>query len=286
MSSATSVICAICLEEEVGRVQQAKSLPCGHAYCITCLVQLRASDAASSHLTCPTCRRRCLLPVRGVYGLNDFPITSTCQANINNNSMCERSACSIDCHVCLLKEKAQRSAANVLCDTCRICLCLDCEQRHLLVPAFARHTVTSLTVITSEGQCTHRLPSALSSPTSHGGHFIASASETCDLAQKVHSMPEKSQQPEVKKDSTKLSKKSKEQNKKPKSEEKTSASRRRPYIVIPQPCVDVIRLPVELGHQRAHTAKQQHTGGLLGIVGGFIQATAEDRTNGRGHTFY
>ena len=111
------LICPICMTEFDEKQHQAKLLPCSHTFCIDCLRQLANGRP---FLDCPSCRKRILLPERGVRGLQtNFYIThimemvteKTNSLSFNRDDGCRRHS---------------QQPLSFYCTKCEVPICRDC----------------------------------------------------------------------------------------------------------------------------------------------------------------
>ncbi|XP_077994297.1 tripartite motif-containing protein 2-like [Glandiceps talaboti] len=124
------LLCSICFE----RYRKAKTLPCQHSFCLTCLEE---TVKRSEKLQCPICRQEYQLPTSGgVEGLpNNMFLNELVEQFLQRDKMLEDSKKCDGCKVGNIK---------VRCFECSMSLCESCTRPHQRVPSTRSHRLLSL----------------------------------------------------------------------------------------------------------------------------------------------
>ena len=128
--------CSVCLDE----LNNPKILPCHHYYCAECLKRVGANRDGT--LSCPTCRKVCELPERGIDGL---PAAFMVEGLKETLSMLNKipTGQQVACSIC------ETGKAVVHCKECEKNLCKECQGKHDNWQPNAAHTSLTIQEVTA-----------------------------------------------------------------------------------------------------------------------------------------
>ena len=133
--------CMICLQTP----KAPKSIPCGHAFCTSCLkdaVRLyhyHNQGTSDREISCPVCGKLTALPTGGVDGFGFSSQTSSVLKNIQGTSVQDGGK---PCEIC--EAKGWVNVSKAMCLTCNMKLCPECTDKHLRKQLFSNHKIKSL----------------------------------------------------------------------------------------------------------------------------------------------
>ena len=139
--SAQNLECPICLNI----FDDPKILSCSHTFCKGCLARLLESQADSSKLPCPVCRRVTDVPEGNVSKLQTSIALKSLVEDVNNQQQI--------CTSCKSEEKPQ---AVAFCQDCGKYLCVLCEKVHSQWEDFSDHQVFSMADVRERNVCIKR----------------------------------------------------------------------------------------------------------------------------------
>jgi len=126
------LVCPICIEI----LQNAKSLPCLHTFCLQCLKDYWADTVAGDKVFCPVCRKPCDIPHNGLDGLpNNFFV----QNLIEIDNVSSDGSGGIPCN------EHRDKRLDMYCLACKILICGKCQ-----ATKHTQHDCTEVGVVAKE----------------------------------------------------------------------------------------------------------------------------------------
>lgn len=133
-----SLCCAICLE----LYDDPRFLPCGHSYCLKCLMKLTNKDSNRSVMTCPMCQAKSS-PEYGVQAsyTKNYELNSLVQSFISESTTQESP---VKAHCCQLCDCDQPPPAKRACVECEATYCENCFTTwHPMRGKFGKHEIVN-----------------------------------------------------------------------------------------------------------------------------------------------
>jgi hypothetical protein len=168
--------CPICS----GVMDDPRSLPCLHTYCLKCITEFGADKRAGDQLSCPFCRKEFTMPESGFGELpKNFFINKLIQIKMLSNVSADRVS---PCDVCSSNEAdpTRRNPATVWCTDCQQKFCDGCNSLHAQMSISRLHRSFRVGFDNSSGDAMSRFADATCAK--HPGNSLKMYCFPCGVA--------------------------------------------------------------------------------------------------------